>query len=186
MTSAPEHPVAPAAADVPLSDLMDAAVSAVGGSPRPGQQTMAEAVDLAMSGGRHLLVQAGTGTGKSLAYLVPALRHAVDAEKPVVVATATLALQAQIMHRDAPALLEALQGELPRPLDVALIKGRANYLCKHKIEGGFPEEDGQTLFGMADDGEAMTGMAAASTDPTTPLGREVRRLREWADRKSVV
>ena len=108
MTSAPEHPVAPAAADVPLSDLMDAAVSAVGGSPRPGQQTMAEAVDLAMSGGRHLLVQAGTGTGKSLGYLVPAMRHALVTGRPVVISTATIALQTQIVRKDLPRLAEAL------------------------------------------------------------------------------
>lgn len=160
--------------------LLDAAVDAMGGQRRDGQRRMVVEVARALESGTHLLVQAGTGTGKSLAYLVPALRHAVDAERPVVVATATLALQAQIMHRDAPALLEVLEGELPRPLQVSLVKGRANYLCKHKIDGGFPDEDGQTLFGIADDGEAMTGLALASTDPATPLGREVRRLREWA------
>ena len=168
-------------AEVEALRLLDAAVEALGGQRRDGQRRMVVEVARALETGTHLLVQAGTGTGKSLAYLVPALRHAVDAEKPVVVATATLALQAQIMHRDAPALLEALEGELPRPLHVALVKGRANYLCKHKIEGGFPDEDGQTLFGVADDGEAMTGMAAGITDPATPLGREVRRLREWAE-----
>lgn len=122
-------------AEVEALRLLDAAVEALGGQRRDGQRRMVVEVARALETGTHLLVQAGTGTGKSLAYLVPALRHAVDAEKPVVVATATLALQAQIMHRDAPALLEALEGELPRPLHVALVKGRANYLCKHKIEG---------------------------------------------------
>ena len=80
------------ARDASLAVLMDAAIGAIGGTPRPGQQTMAEAVDRAMSGGRHLLVQAGTGTGKSLAYLVPALRHALVSGRPVVVSTATNAL----------------------------------------------------------------------------------------------
>ncbi len=158
--------------------LLDAAVAATGGQRREGQRRMVVEVARALETGEHLLVQAGTGTGKSLAYLVPALRHALDAERPVVVATATLALQSQIMRRDAPRLLEALADELPRPMDVALVKGRSNYLCKHKLEGGFPEEDGQALFGLADDGEMVSG---SDGSPTSPLGREVLRLREWAD-----
>mgnify|MGYP002652059307 CR=1 FL=1 len=83
-----------------LDELMSAAVSGVGGVPRPGQAKMAQAVEHAIETGEHLLVQAGTGTGKSLAYLVPAIRHAFDVNKPAVVATATLALQAQIVDRD--------------------------------------------------------------------------------------
>ena len=157
---------------------LDAAVEATGGQHRDGQRRMVVEVARSLESGTHLLVQAGTGTGKSLAYLVPALQHAVDAEAPVVVATATLALQAQIMRRDAPRLLEALQGELPREMTVALVKGRSNYLCRHKIDGGFPEEDGQALFGLADDGEAMV---SGDAGPTSPLGREVKRLRDWAE-----
>jgi ATP-dependent DNA helicase DinG len=157
---------------------LDAAVEATGGQHREGQRRMVVEVTRSLESGTHLLVQAGTGTGKSLAYLVPALQHAVDAEAPVVVATATLALQAQIMRRDAPRLLEALQDELPREMTVALVKGRSNYLCRHKIDGGFPEEDGQTLFGLADDGEAMV---SGDAGPTSPLGREVKRLRDWAE-----
>ena len=174
MTSAPEHPVAPAAADIPLSDLMDAAVAAVGGSPRPGQQAMAQAVDTAMSGGRHLLVQAGTGTGKSLGYLVPALRHALVTGRPVVVSTATIALQTQIVRKDLPRLAEALAPHLPRTPTFALLKGRANYLCKHKIAGGYPVDiEPGALF------------AQASADPSNEggekLGAQVKRLREWAE-----
>ncbi len=101
---------------------------------------------------RHLLVQVSTGTGKSLAYLVPAVAHATAAEKPVLVSTATLALQAQIMGRDLPRLLESLEPELERPVNVALVKGRANYLCKQKLAGGFPEDD--------DDAEALFSVAA--------------------------
>src|SRR3990170_1107473 len=74
-----------------LGALLAAAVTAVGGSERAGQVEMAEAVSAAMAAGQHLLVQAGTGTGKSLAYLIPALHHG----QRVVVATATLALQSQ-------------------------------------------------------------------------------------------
>ncbi|QCU78492.1 ATP-dependent DNA helicase [Citricoccus sp. SGAir0253] len=159
-------------------DWLDAAVEATGGQRRDGQRRMVVEVARSLESGTHLLVQAGTGTGKSLAYLVPALQHAVDAERPVVVATATLALQAQIMRRDAPRLLEALRDELPREMTVALVKGRSNYLCRHKVDGGFPEEDGAALFGLADDGEAMV---SGDDGPTSPLGREVRRLREWAE-----
>ena len=78
-------------------------MEALGGQERPGQIQMAEAVARAMTSGEHLLVQAGTGTGKSLGYLVPALLH----DRRVVVATATLALQHQLVERDIPALLEA-------------------------------------------------------------------------------
>ncbi len=158
--------------------LLDAAVTATGGQRREGQRRMVVEVARSLETGQHLLVQAGTGTGKSLAYLVPALQHALEAENPVVVATATLALQSQIMRRDAPKLLEALRDELPRPMNIALVKGRSNYLCKHKLEGGFPEEDGQALFGMADDGEMTSG---SDGGPTSPLGREVLRLREWSE-----
>lgn len=174
MTAAPTHPVAPTAGDVPLSTLMDAAVTAIGGAPRQGQQSMAEAVDLAMSGGRHLLVQAGTGTGKSLAYLVPAIRQALVSGRPVVVSTATIALQTQIVRKDLPRLVEALAPHLPRTPTYALLKGRANYLCKHKIAGGYPVDiEPGALF------------AEASADPARGggerLGQQVRRLREWAE-----
>ena len=174
MTAPTARTAAPAAEDIPLSVLMEAAVSAIGGAPREGQQTMAEAVDLAMSGGRHLLVQAGTGTGKSLAYLVPALRHALVSGRPVVVSTATIALQSQIVSKDLPRLVEALAPHLPRTPTFALLKGRANYLCKHKIAGGYPVDiDPGALF------------AEASPDPSGSgserLGAQVRRLREWSE-----
>ena len=94
--------------------LLDAAVQATGGQHRAGQREMVLQVARALESRRHLLVQAGTGTGKSLAYLIPAIQHAMTQEDPVVVATATLALQAQIMKRDAPRLVEALKDELPR------------------------------------------------------------------------
>ena len=97
-----------------LTDLLNAAVDGVGGSTRPGQVEMAQAVERAVTTGEHLLVQAGTGTGKSLAYLVPAIAHAMRSGRPAVVATATLALQAQIVDRDMPRLADALTGPLGR------------------------------------------------------------------------
>lgn len=135
-----------------------------------------------LSGEKHLLVQAGTGTGKSLAYLIPALHYAVTANKPVVISTATLALQAQIMGRDLPRLLQSIQSKLPRPAEVALVKGRANYLCKQKLAGGFPEddEDQEALFAAAV--EPTGGMT--TFEPTSKLGKEVVMLREWAETTS--
>ena len=90
-----------------VTDLLTTAVTALGGHERSGQVQMAEAVATAMESGQHLLVQAGTGTGKSLAYLVPSLLH----RDRVVVATATLALQHQLVERDLPRLVEALAAD---------------------------------------------------------------------------
>jgi ATP-dependent DNA helicase DinG len=150
----------------PVSELLTAAVEAVGGAPREGQQRMAAAVEAAVDGRRHLVVQAGTGTGKSLGYLVPLVRHAVGSGRPVVVATATLALQAQVVDRELPRLADAMRPLLGRRPTFQLVKGRANYVCRHKLVGGFPQEDG--LF----DAEAAA---------TSRLGREVVRLRAWAE-----
>lgn len=87
-----------------VARLLEVAVAALGGEHRAGQLTMAEEVVEAFGTGRHLLVQAGTGTGKSLAYLVPALVH----DSRVVIATATLALQHQLVERDLPRLVDAV------------------------------------------------------------------------------
>src|SRR4029453_15079214 len=97
---------------------------------------MAEAVAQAFDTGEHLAVQAGTGTGKSLAYLVPAIARAVDAEEPGVVATGTIALQRQLVARDLPRLADSLTDALPRRPEFALLKGRGNYLCLKKIHNG--------------------------------------------------
>lgn len=160
--------------------LLDAAVAAMGGQQRPGQHEMVRQVVRSIESGDHLLVQAGTGTGKSLAYLIPLIVHALESDRPSLVATATLALQAQIVGRDLPRLLAAIEPELGRKIDVALVKGRGNYLCRHKVSGGFPTDepqDGQ-LFAL---GEDTAVMHLPGTGPTTALGREVVRLRDWAE-----
>ena len=148
--------------------LLDEAVAATGGQNRAGQRTMAAHVAQALELQRHLLVQAGTGTGKSLGYLVPALARVGESDQPIVVATATLALQAQIVNRDIPHLLEALEPRPESQAQVALLKGRNNYLCLHKLEGGYPEDEPDALFDMP--------------SSTSRVGEEVVRLREWADR----
>jgi ATP-dependent DNA helicase DinG len=91
---------------------------------RPGQLEMAKAVERALTERRHLIVEAGTGTGKTLAYLLPALRTG----QRVIVSTGTKALQDQLYFRDVP-FLESLLG----PLRVCYMKGRSNYLCRHKL-----------------------------------------------------
>lgn len=162
-------------------ELLDSAVEAMGGQRRDGQHEMVRRVVEAIESGDHLLVQAGTGTGKSLAYLIPLIVHSLTSDKPSVVATATLALQAQIVGRDVPRLLAALAPLLPRPIDVALVKGRSNYVCKHKLGGGFPSEDSSegALFNLGED-SSVVHLPGAKTGPSSPLGREVARLREWA------
>jgi ATP-dependent DNA helicase DinG len=141
----------------------------LGGSERSGQIEMAEAVAHAFETGEHLAVQAGTGTGKSLAYLVPAIARAVATDEPVVVSTATIALQRQLVDRDLPRLADSLTGALPRRPEFALLKGRGNYLCLNKIHNGSatePEDRPQE--------ELFEPMAASA------LGRDVQRLIAWS------
>ncbi|MBA4862353.1 ATP-dependent DNA helicase [Streptomyces sp. PSKA54] len=149
-----------------LPELLHAAVTAVGGTERPGQVAMAEAVAQAIDDGSHLLVQAGTGTGKSLGYLVPALAHG----DRVVVATATLALQRQLVERDLPRTVEALHPLLRRRPEFAMLKGRSNYLCLHRLHEGMPQDEEEGLFDQFE--------AAA---PTSKLGQDLLRMRDWAD-----
>jgi ATP-dependent DNA helicase DinG len=148
-----------------LDHLLGVAVTAVGGQTRAGQVEMAHAVRRALRDGDPLLVQAGTGTGKSLAYLVPAIAHTLERrDRRVVIATATLALQRQLVAHDLPLIADALTAELGRAPEFALLKGRNNYVCRHKIDGGRDEDDEDALF----DASAVS-----------ELGRQVLRVREW-------
>jgi ATP-dependent DNA helicase DinG len=150
-----------------VREVLAAAVEALGGEDRPGQVAMAEAVAQAMEDKQHLLVQAGTGTGKSLAYLVPALLH----RDRVVVATATLALQHQLVERDIPALLEAAQEALEpdeaKAASYAVLKGRSNYACLHRVREGVPDDQG-----------ALVDL------PQGTVGAEVVALREWIEEQA--
>jgi ATP-dependent DNA helicase DinG len=144
--------------------LLTTAVAAIGGAERDGQSRMTQAVWDAMTSGAHLAVQAGTGTGKSLAYLVPALQlAAVKKHGPVVVSTATIALQRQLVDRDLPRLADALREPLGRRPEFAILKGRNNYLCLNKLRNG-PEDPQDSLFDA----------------PTSPLSAHVKRLHQWA------
>ena len=149
-----------------VDKLLAAAVVAVpGGHVRPGQVAMAHAVAEAARSGEHLLVQAGTGTGKSLAYLVPALATG----KRVVVSTATLALQSQLVDHDLPRLIASVEPLLGRRPSYAVLKGRHHYICLARLEGGTAEET-DALF---DDGPQWLGAAGR-------LGKQITRIREWS------
>ncbi|WP_328695420.1 ATP-dependent DNA helicase [Streptomyces sp. NBC_00342] len=150
----------------PLPELLHAAVTAVGGTERHGQAAMADAVAEAVDDQSHLLVQAGTGTGKSLGYLVPALAHG----ERVVVATATLALQRQLVERDLPRTVDALHPLLRRRPQFAMLKGRSNYLCLHRLHEGVPQDEEEGLFDQFE--------AAA---PSSKLGQDLLRMRDWSD-----
>lgn len=158
-------------------ELLDAAVGALGGQRREGQRFMAAKVAEALETRRHLLVQAGTGTGKSLAYLVPVFQHAQSADKPVIISTATLALQSQVTGRDVPRVLDAVAEHLDRRPDVALLKGRSNYACLHKIGGGYPVDEDAALFQVPD----AAGSAREGGSGVGKLGQQVKRLREWVE-----
>ncbi len=150
--------------------LLKAAVAGIGGAQRPGQVAMADAVHHAMQSGQHLAVQAGTGTGKSLAYLVPAVRHALTGSGTgkggtVVISTATIALQRQLIERDLPRLSAALRELLGREPVFAILKGRRNYLCLNKVHGTGPDEPEDSLF---------------DSRSVSAVGRQVTRLHEWA------
>ena len=156
----------PEAAALPqTSVLLAAAVAGIGGAERPGQVAMAEAVERSLRSGEHLAVQAGTGTGKSLAYLVPAVAHALASGSAVVVATATIALQRQLIDRDLPRLATTLKPLLGREPDFAILKGRRNYLCLHRLKSGAPEDPRDVLFDRG---------------ATSAMGQQVERVHEWA------
>ncbi|MBO0842365.1 MAG: ATP-dependent DNA helicase, partial [Nocardioides sp.] len=147
----------------PVRDALAAAVTALGGTERAGQVQMADAVARSFADDEHLLVEAGTGTGKSLAYLVPALMH----DQRVVVATATLALQHQLVERDLPRLVDAV-GSLPGvDASYAVLKGRSNYACLHRVREGAPDDQG-TLVDV----------------PLGPMAAKVLELREWAEKEA--
>ena len=173
------------AADAPtdaVEAVLSAAVEQVGGHDRPGQIEMAAAVEGALASGEHLLVQAGTGTGKSLGYLAPALvAVATQPEKRIVVATATLALQAQLANADIPAALAAVEkvsGE--RPV-TAVLKGRTNYACLLKVRDRVGADQGALISAAELVGEP--GAAPPAGSPESALGAEVLALREWAEQQ---
>ncbi|PYK90679.1 MAG: ATP-dependent helicase [Verrucomicrobia bacterium] len=124
---------------------------------RPQQQEMAVAVARALEEDRHLVVEAGTGVGKSLAYLVPAILFALEQHKKAIVSTHTINLQEQLLYKDIPILKKVL----PVEFDAALMKGRQNYLCPRRLERAL--QSSKELF-------------------TGPEDNELNRIAEWASK----
>ncbi|WP_232533883.1 ATP-dependent DNA helicase [Plantactinospora sp. KBS50] len=154
------------------TELLAAAVGAVpGGTARPGQQLMAEAIVRSITTREHLLVQAGTGTGKSLAYLAPAL----TVDGPVVVSTATLALQSQLVEHDLPRLADAVKPLLGRRPTFAVLKGRHHYLCLARLDASTEEEPADALFDEPRGGQTKWLGAAGR------LGKQMDRVRAWSE-----
>ncbi|MGM0385212.1 MAG: ATP-dependent DNA helicase, partial [Actinomycetota bacterium] len=159
--------------EAPALRVLDAAVAAMGGSRREGQRRMADAVAREVAGDGVLLAQAGTGTGKSLAYLAACLSAAALDGRTTVVSTATLALQRQVVEKDAPLVADTVAALLGVRPAVAPLKGWHNYVCRHKLAGGYPDEDEPTLFSI--------DASSTRTDvPRSGLGEQVVQARAWA------
>jgi ATP-dependent DNA helicase DinG len=160
-------------------DVLAAAVRAIDGTERAGQVEMADAIAASLESDHHLLVQAGTGTGKSLGYLAPALLWLIrNPSERIVIATATLALQSQLANNDIPAALDAVEsvtGQRPRH---AILKGRTNYVCMLRLREGTAQDQG-TLISAGDLVDTLR--SSPLTTPESALGAEVVALREWAE-----
>jgi ATP-dependent DNA helicase DinG len=161
---APTQPAQPAPAKLPsLYDFFSPggvlSRSSLAFEHRKGQYEMARAIEQAFADKRHLIVEAGTGTGKTLAYLLPALRLARERQQRVIVSTGTKNLQEQLFCKDLP-FLESILG----PLKVCYMKGRGNYLCKHKL---YALRDSPLLSGLE---EISQFHAIAAWEKTTSTG----------------
>jgi ATP-dependent DNA helicase DinG len=159
-------------------DVLAAAVKAIGGTERPGQVEMADAIAECLESGHHLLVQAGTGTGKSLGYLAPVLLWLVrHPGKRIIVATATLALQSQLANNDIPAAVDAIESVTGRRPRHAILKGRTNYVCLLRAREGTAQDQGALIPA----GDLIdTLRSSPQSKPDSALGAEVLALRGWA------
>ena len=173
------------AGDDGVSGLDKITAQMSGGEHRPEQQEMCRAVAEAIVTRTHLVVQAGTGTGKSLAYLVPAALSG----KKVVIATATKALQDQLAEKDLPQVDNGLG--LRAPLDFAVLKGRSNYVCRQRVaevgSGGIQAELGDQGAGRADEPAVATAEESESSEasagaPPEGIVEEVRQLVAWSQK----
>jgi ATP-dependent DNA helicase DinG len=181
-----EDPDAPAldsgaarqAGDDAVEALAKVTAGLANGEQRPEQQEMCRAVGEALVTGTHLVVQAGTGTGKSLAYLVPA----VLSGHKVVVATATKALQDQLAEKDLP----LIERGLGRAFSYAVLKGRSNYICRQRVaevgNGGIqPELGGEGAEGAGGETESFEPDGSRAENAPAGLVDEVRTLLAWSD-----
>lgn len=159
-TEANTEPAVPSEPGAALVALATATAALDNAEDRPGQFEMARLVEQAIATGKHLVVQAGTGTGKTLAYLVPA----ITGDKRVVVATATKALQDQLANKDLPFLAEHLDVDF----DFAILKGRSNYVCLQRLKEMSGGEQGQLEL------DTMAVVTQA----------EIKKIAEWAGKST--
>lgn len=149
-----------------VEQLLAKAIANLDGVPRQGQKIMALEVYKTITGGVDLLVQAGTGTGKSLGYLIPAAKFLSENPKSrVIIATATLALQSQLANSDIPRILKLIREDTGKELQWCLLKGRSNYLCLAKMRAEYLAEDQESLVSAN----------------VTEFGAELIALREWGE-----
>lgn len=154
-----------------VDQALDVVVESFGGTRRDGQHQMSNAIEDSMTSGTHLLVQAGTGTGKSLGYIIPSILRAAYADRRsgnhrTVIATATIALQRQLVSSDLPKAMEALRDTLGVDVRFAVLKGRNNYVCLDKFNrdgSADVEEENLSLF----------------EGNTSYLARQAKKLRQW-------
>ncbi len=163
-------------------DVLAAAVKAIGGTERPGQVEMADAIAGCLESDHHLLVQAGTGTGKSLGYLAPILLWLVrHPGKRIIVATATLALQSQLANNDIPAAVDAIESVTGRRPRHAILKGRTNYVCLLRAREGTAQDQGALIPA----GDLINTLRSSpQSKPDSALGAEVLALRAWAEEQA--
>ena len=161
----PAGPVRPSIDPDEVSRLLTRSVEALGGQHRRGQEQMAHEVADAFTSGRHLLVQAGTGTGKSLAYLIPAMLAAQQTKRPSSWRRPRSPCSRSWSGVTCRCSPRRWPGVMPRPPTFAIFKGRSNYACLARVRDGVPDDQGVLV-------EAV---------PSGPLGREVIALREWAE-----
>ena len=161
------------ASELSTADALEQVVTQLGGSHRDGQLQMAQAVTDAIDSGKHLLVEAGTGTGKSLGYIVPAILHAShgvkeDGRGRAIIATATIALQRQLFEFDLPAAIKALSSSLSHVPSFALLKGRHNYVCLERFHRAPTDNDDE-------DPDALIPI------PASTLAKQAKKLRDWVE-----
>src|SRR3974390_2159042 len=131
---------------------------------RPQQQEMAVAVSRALEDGEHLAVEAGTGVGKSLAYLIPAILYAVANKKKAVISTHTINLQEQLTDKDLP----MLQKLLPEKFSFTMLKGRANYLCTRRLQKTMQQSGNLFSSSEAEELQRVYEWAKQTTDGGLP------------------
>jgi len=151
---------------------------------RPQQNAMAKSVEETLANGGVLMAEAGTGVGKSFAYLLPALEYALKKGGPVVVSTHTLTLQEQLYRKDLPIVIKALEKEGLGPVNAVLMKGRGNYLSKRRLKLALETHQQMELVGEAGEFLSMQEWAADSAEGTLSTTTFPISGESWGEVKS--